>query len=155
MKHESQTMNKLKGFTLIELLVVITVIGILASFLMANYIGIRERGRDAERKADLLQLQTAFELYRSADPTGNYPASLPTCGNPLRDSGGTITYMNKVPCDPSTNSLYTYRYIAASKSYTIIACLENANDQQSDVNSGKSNANPPCNGSYSYTLTNP
>jgi general secretion pathway protein G len=144
-----------KGFTLIELLVVIMIIGILASFLMANYVGIRERARDAKRKADLRQLQTAFELYRSADPNGNYPQSLPACSNPLKDSGGIVTYMMNVPCDPSTNSLYTYTYNAPAKSYTLIACLENANDQQSDVGMGKSNANPPCNGSYSYTLTNP
>ena len=148
-------MNKLKGFTLIELLVVIVIIGILASFLMANYIGVRERGRDAKRKADLRQLQTAFELYRSADPNGNYPSSLSACGSSLKDSGGTVTYMKSVPCDPSTNLLYTYTYNAPAKSYTLIACLENANDQQSDVNTGKSNANPPCSGSYSYTLTSP
>ena len=151
-------MNKFsnRGFTLIELLVVIVIIGILASFLMANYIGVRERGRDAKRKADLRQLQTAFELYRSSDPNGDYPLSpLSACGDPLKDSGGTVVYMKNIPCDPSTNSLYTYTYDAPAKSYTLIACLENANDQQSDVGQGKSNANPPCNGSYSYTLINP
>ena len=153
-------MNKLnndsRGFTLIELLVVIVIIGVLASFLMTNYIGVRGRGRDAKRKADLRQLQTAFELYRSSDPNGNYPSSpLPACGSSLRDSGGTVIYMKSIPCDPSTNSLYTYTYSALSKSYTLIACLENANDQQSDVNQGKPNVNPPCSGSYSYTLVNP
>ncbi len=149
-------LNNENGFTLIELLVVIVIIGVLASFLMANYIGVRARGRDAKRKADLRQLQTSFELYRSSDPNGNYPTSpLSGCGSSLTDSGGTVIYMKSIPCDPSTNLLYSYTYTAATKSYTLIACLENVNDQQSDVNQGKSNANPPCNGSYSYTLVNP
>lgn len=148
--------NNDRGFTLIELLVVISIIGVLSSFLMVNYIGVRERGRDAERKADLRQIQTAFELYRSADPNGDYPPSpLPACGSSLMDSGRIVTYMKSIPCDPSTNSLYTYTYDAPSKSYTLIACLENGDDQQSDVGQGKINADPPCTGSYSYTLTNP
>ena len=96
--------KKFNGFTLIELLVVIGIIGILASFLFANFVGIRQRARDGVRKNDLHQIQSALEMYRS-DNQGSYPASLPTCGNQFDD--GTAVYMKKVPCDPIANLDYS------------------------------------------------
>lgn len=54
-----------KGFTLIELLVVLVIIASLATLLTANFVGVRQRGRDAQRKSDLRQIQSAFELYRA------------------------------------------------------------------------------------------
>ncbi len=59
----SKTLRNLPGFTLIELLVVIAIIGILASLLMANFAGIRDRADDAKKKGDLKHLQTALRLY--------------------------------------------------------------------------------------------
>lgn len=65
-------MNKATvGFTLIELLVVITIIGLLSSVL---YIKVSEgsaQSRDAERKADLRNIQAALELYKNRE--GRYP----------------------------------------------------------------------------------
>ena len=157
-----------RGFTLIELLVVIVIIGILASLLMVNFIGIRARARDAQRKSDLRQIQSALELYRS--DSGSYPAtaSFPVCGNPLRYtvSGNTTTYMQKIPCDPTNTASLIYRYYSPAGNnliYTLIACLENINDQQRDLPSNK----PPlvdgsasiatCDGAtnWSYTLFSP
>ena len=67
-----------KGFTLIELLVAISIIGVLSSFLLANFVGIRQRARDGVRKSDLRQIQSALELYRSDQ--SKYPDSpLPGC----------------------------------------------------------------------------
>lgn len=61
------------GFTLIELLVVISIIGILTALLLANFVGIRERGRDAKIKNDMNALKTALRLYYNDNQT--YPAS--------------------------------------------------------------------------------
>lgn len=150
-----------KGFTLIELLVVIAIIGVLSTFLMTNYVGVRERGRDTQRKADLRQIQSALELYRSDQ--GTYPASLPACNQPLATGG--VTYMQKRPCDPTNASPFIYRYQAAfgNAAYTLAACLENINDQQKDsannpntVSGGASISN--CTGgteNWSYTLFSP
>src|SRR3990167_526198 len=52
-----------RGFTLIELLVVITIIGLLASVVLARLSSARAKARDARRYSDLLQLQLALELY--------------------------------------------------------------------------------------------
>lgn len=60
------------GFTLIELLVVISIIGILTALLLANFVGIRERGRDAKIKNDMNALKTALRLQYN--DTQTYPA---------------------------------------------------------------------------------
>ena len=53
-------MKTQKAFTLVELLVVISLIGILATLVLANLNSARERARDAERKSDLRNIQTAL-----------------------------------------------------------------------------------------------
>ncbi len=142
-----------KGFTLIELLVVIVIIGVLASFLMTNYVGVRMRARDTQRKSDLRQIQSALEIYRS--DVGAYPdtAAFPACGSPL--TSGAVIYMQKVPCDPTNAAPLTYIYqsLAPNLTYTLTVCLENGNDQQKD------DPNDPgiCDGisNWSYTLLSP
>lgn len=140
-----------RGFTLIELLVAISIIGILSSFLLANFVGVRQRARDGVRKSDLRQIQSALELYRSDQ--GSYPFPLPSCGLPLQDtSTPPVVYMQKIPCDPSTGAIYVYTVGAGNTTYSIIACLENGNDAQVDM--PKVN----CSGSttiWKYTLQNP
>jgi prepilin-type N-terminal cleavage/methylation domain-containing protein len=63
----------LKAFTLIELLVVISIIGILAALLLANFAGIRDRADDAKNKNNLKQIQTALRL--SYNDTQSYPGT--------------------------------------------------------------------------------
>lgn len=137
-----------KGFTLIELLIVIAIIGILTSLLTVNFIGIRQRGRDAQRKSNIRQIQTALELYRSDQ--SNYPVTLPACGNSLVDPiNGTTTYMKTIPCDPLGGS---YQYQGTSANYTIVGCMENSNDQ--DI----TKTPPPgfnCSGANYFVATNP
>lgn len=148
--------NREKGFTLIELLIVIAIVGVLSALLMANFIGVRQRARDSQRKADIRQIQSALELYRS--DTNNYPS-----GNNLNNcsSGCTGTsscfgnsptcstiYMNKVPSDP-LGSPWVYTYAPSGGGYTLYACLENAGDSQKDTNRQTS-----CT-TASFTVTNP
>lgn len=140
--------RKANGFTLIELLVVVAIIGILASLIMANLVGIRQRARDAQRKSDVRQVQSAVELYRS--DTGSYPTTVqyPTCNQSL--SANSTTYMKAIPCDPLTAT--SYSYTSDGTTYTLIACLENGSDSQKD----SSNV-APCNGTsnFSFTVKNP
>lgn len=117
------------GFTLIELLVVISIIGILAGLLMTNFVSFRQRGRDGVRKSDLRQIQSALELYRSDQ--GSYKPNIMPCGSPLTDPSNTITYMQKIPCDPLNNQNYSYS--SPGTTYILVACLENTNDPQKDA----------------------
>ncbi|HVA96275.1 MAG TPA: prepilin-type N-terminal cleavage/methylation domain-containing protein [Candidatus Acidoferrales bacterium] len=146
--------SKSKGFTLIELLLVIAIIGVLSSFIIANLIGAKARARDAQRKSDMRQIQSALELYRADQNT--YPtAANVVCGQPLQ-SGGAI-YMQKIPCDPLNRGQYLYHYTVngAGTTYTIIACLENTNDQQKDKPSNNSTYCAGGTTNWSFTVTNP
>lgn len=158
------------GFTLIELLIVIAIIGILSAILMANFVGVRQRARDAQRKSDLRQIQSALELYRS--DVGSYPSPngsmLSTAGCPTSSSlsyGGTV-YMNKIPCDPVTNPYDNpsyageYQYSVTGSpptAYKLYACLENQNDSDPNVLAYNVSTNPNLCKSQgkSYNLTNP
>lgn len=151
--HLSFIIRKSQGFTLIELLIAISIIGVLSSFLLANFVGVRQRARDGVRKSDLRQIQSALELFRSDQST--YPSSpLPGCGSALT-TGGT-TYMQKIPCDPSSGAVYAYSVGAGNTTYSLIACLENGNDSQIDRDVSNNKIN--CASSttlWQYTLQNP
>ena len=132
-----------KAFTLIELLVVISIIAILATLLIANYNAARGRARDAQRKSDLRNIQTALRLYYN--DYASYPVSTSTkkikgCVN------GTTTctwgqafsvtatnpdqiYMNILPADPQSDRTYVYDQTGPD-AYTLSACLENVSDDK-------------------------
>lgn len=157
--------SKQRGFTLIELLIVIVIIGILSTLVIANFIGVRARARDAQRKTDLSQIRTALQLYYSDE--GAYPSwdasSYPACGAEF--TGGTgVTYIKKMPCDPQDKQQGKYTYAASPTGcglnitctgYTLMACLENASDSDSDVKQPGGGPNTCSNGLTSYTVTNP
>lgn len=120
------------GFTLIELLVVISIIGILATLVVANMNAARSRARDSVRKADLKNVQTALRVYYN--DKGSYPAaSAVVWGSQL--SLGTTVYMSKLPVDPLPgNPAYTYTPDSVNDTFTLVACLENTSDASCDKN---------------------
>ena len=115
-----------KGFTLIELMVVISIIGFLASIVLASLNIARSKGRDVQRLSDLHQLQNALELYKNTH--GSYPACASGngwcsgCGNP--QFGGALNVLvtegniQKIPTDPTNNQngCYTYEYSSGASS---------------------------------------
>jgi len=135
-------MKKLvSGFTLIELLVVVSVIGILAALISANFTSAQKRARDAVRKSDLRNIKTALTLYYN--DFARYPGSAtpPTAGayriwgcslngtsqcawGAIWQVTGGNTYMSILPKDPK--GTFEYRYSSTgSEDYAIKACLEN------------------------------
>lgn len=116
------------GFTLIELLVVVSLIGVLATLVLANLNAARERARDAQRKSDLRNIQTALRVYyndNSAYPTTAEMNNL--FGNSWAD--GSIVYMNLLPDDPLVGQSYSYTS-SDSDTYLLEACLENKSDDK-------------------------
>jgi general secretion pathway protein G len=165
---KSQIATSKAGFTLVELLLVIAIIGILASVISVNFVGIRQRARDSQRKSDIRQIQSAVELYRVDN--GSYPVrtstyrinSGSTCPavEAFIDSG--TTYMSKVPCDPSGSSGYNagnyyYSSDASGTTYLMSSCLENANDGDSytTATAPSPSANGTCSSGKYYSVTNP
>lgn len=140
-----------KGFTLIELLVVVSLIGILATLVVANLNSARERARDAQRKSDLRNIQTALRLYYN-DNAG-YPQS--STGNIVGCSGNCvwgqswtqngITYMNVLPGDPLSTQNYTYTGVVGGEDYALKACLENKSDD-------KGIEDPTCDSGFKYEV---
>lgn len=133
------------AFTLVELLIVIAIIGVLAGLITVNLGGVRERGRDSQRKSDLHHLQTALRLYYNDYQV--YPLS--TAGNLIahEDSEGDVTtfswgdqfavnsntYMTQLPSDPLNVDDYVYAYWRSATDgdiYCAWAVLENDSDQQ-------------------------
>ncbi|GDX62122.1 hypothetical protein LBMAG33_4320 [Candidatus Levyibacteriota bacterium] len=138
MKRMFSYISKNKGFTLIELLIVVSIIGILSSLLLSNFISVRQRTRDGVRKNALGSIQTALEIYRSDN--GSYPsllANCPTLGDKVKfmdTSCDTSTYMEIVPKDPLGGNHPDYSYTSSldRTTYTLIACLENSKDADKD-----------------------
>lgn len=130
---------KRNGFTLVELLIVLSIIGVFTSFATSNFIEVRMKARDAQRKSDILTIQTALEHYKSDNGTypistsgGTYVNNTP-CGQTF--SSGSTQYISIIPCDPlGTSSNYNngnyYYYSADGSSYTLAGCLERKNDPQ-------------------------
>ncbi len=158
---KNKIIKNIKGFTLVELLIVIAIIGVLSALLMANFVGVRQRARDAQRKSDLRQVQSALELYRS--DLGLYPTTQngPDCDAAL--SSGTTTYMTKVPCDPTNTSFYSgsYYYYSDGSVYYLVACLENSSDSQakattdSEYQAVPSINNTGCSSNRFYIVSSP
>jgi len=144
-----------KAFTLIELLVVIAIIGSLSALLLPNFMAIRERARDSQRKSDLKQIQKAFELYKQDQTPPAFPVVLPTskvCWSSAVNCTGNI-YMNKFPTDPNANKDYYYSVDNTNLTYTFCACLENKADP--DGTSGNCNASYICSSGKSYVVNQP
>lgn len=114
------------GFTLVEIMVVIALIGVILGLTISSYISARKNARDGRRRADLEQVRSALEMYRS--DAGRYPTANPTnyLTSPLSYEGNI--YLAKAPSDPNNNSLsnpvnYYYRDLSAS-TYVLCARLE-------------------------------
>ena len=144
--------HKTKGFTLIELLVVIAIIGLLSTLAVVALNNARTKSRDAKRLADIKSIQTGLELYFADKNTYPVVASATTLGAAATDvlcnttagfqadgTSCTVTYMSKVPANPtpaaSAEANYTYTSTTAAGAactsgnctgYKIIFALEDA-----------------------------
>jgi len=111
--------QKSKGFSLIELLVVISIIAVLSALLMANFMGARERARDAQKISDLESIKTALRMYYNDNQS--YPADFRVVA--------TNGYIASIP----TDAVYNYTLLD-SDSYILRVSLE-AGAGDDDVNS--------------------
>jgi general secretion pathway protein G len=147
------TKEKRTGFTLIELLVVVSLIGVLATLVLANLNAARQRGRDVQRKGDLRNIQTALRVYYN--DYNKYPGGESTiygCGESgtsecewgIFFESGVQTYMSILPDDPLPDVSYSYQQIDADN-YILTACLENPSDE-------KGKASATCSSGWEYAV---
>ena len=161
------------GFSLIELLIVIVLIGLLSVIGFGYYQTYLMKGRDSQRKSDLQNIRSGLEMFRADQNT--YPASVISAGkyliaacdpsscltatqcnwNSIWSCGTTgSVYMQKLPKDPRSGTTpYDYHYTLNGSTYTLEACLENANDP--DWTTPGSAWGTSCISGKIYQLTNP
>ncbi len=95
------------GFTLIELIVVITIIGIMATFVVVGTGGRTDQAKIAKVKSDFNNIKTAASMFRNDQ--GHWPESLDELLNPPDpESGPAFVYLESEPLDPWTGELYEF-----------------------------------------------
>lgn len=118
------------GFTLIELLIVIAIIGILAGISVFAFGNIQKSARDGKRKADLENIRSALEIYRT-DCKIKYPANGEVVFGGILDGPGSnrncsgVVYMQVIPNDSTLTYKYYY-HILSVNTYVLCAHLENS-----------------------------
>ena len=85
-------MKKLKGFTLVELMVVLTVIALLLSIVVPDYVGRVRRAEEAALQENLSVMRDALDKHYA--DAGRYPKTL--------DELVSKRYLRSIPNDPLT-----------------------------------------------------
>lgn len=104
-----QKHSKQRGFTLLEVMVVIVILGILASMVVPNLMGNKDKADQQKAVSDIVALENALDMYKldnSVYPTTDQgldalvqkPSSSPEPRN-YRDDG----YVKRLPQDPWRN----------------------------------------------------
>ncbi len=89
---------KQKAFTLIEILIVISIIAILASTIVPNFIGFDSEARATATRANLDTLRTRITLFRAKE--GQYPTDLQELlDTKYEDVGVEKPYLDKMPSE--------------------------------------------------------
>ena len=87
-------MKKKLGFTLVELMVVLTVIALLLSVVVPDYVGRVKRAEEAALQENLAVMRDALDKHYA--DAGSYPASL--------EDLVSKRYLRSIPKDPFTQS---------------------------------------------------
>ncbi|MGO2509300.1 MAG: type II secretion system major pseudopilin GspG [Vibrio hibernica] len=98
--------RKQKGFTLLEVMVVVVILGILASFVVPNLLGNKEKADQQKAVTDIVALENALDMYKldnSVYPTTDQGlealVSKPT-GSPEPRNYRNDGYIRRLPKDP-------------------------------------------------------
>jgi prepilin-type N-terminal cleavage/methylation domain-containing protein len=123
--------NKKNGFSLIELLVTISIIAVLSAVLVANFMGARERARDAQKIQDLNAVKNALRMYYNDNQS--YPGTVDNSSYNLSSDIGT-SYMSNI-----SNVSYTYLRTNGGDGFILTTGLEagaGTDDTDSQVKCG-------------------
>ncbi|MBD1566103.1 MULTISPECIES: type II secretion system major pseudopilin GspG [Vibrio] len=113
--------DKQSGFTLLEVMVVVVILGILASFVVPNLLGNKEKADQQKAITDIVALENALDMYKldnSVYPTTDQGlealVTKPSSPEPrnYRDGG----YIRRLPNDPWGNP---YQYLSPGDNGTV------------------------------------
>jgi general secretion pathway protein G len=98
MERSGEQMKQIRGFTLVELMVVLTVIALLISVVVPDYVGRTKRAEEAVLKESLVVMRDALDKHYA--DAGKYPGSI--------DELVAKRYLRSIPSDPMTQSPSTW-----------------------------------------------
>lgn len=141
-----QSNKKQSGFTLLEVMVVIVILGILASLVVPNLLGNKEKADQQKAVSDISALEQALDMYKldnSVYPTTDQglealvskPAGSPEPRN-YRDGG----YIKRLPLDAWGSE---YQYMSPGDNGTVDIFTLGADGQEGgeDINADIGNWN--------------
>ncbi len=118
--------EKQQGFTLLELMVVIVILGILASLVVPNLMGNKERADRQKAVSDIVALENALDMYKLDNH--RYPTTeqglealvAKPVSNPVPANYNAEGYIKRLPTDPWGNE-YVLVNPGEHGSYDLIA----------------------------------
>ncbi|WP_025122507.1 MULTISPECIES: type II secretion system major pseudopilin GspG [unclassified Serratia (in: enterobacteria)] len=136
---------KQRGFTLLEIMVVIVILGLLASFIVPNLMGNKDKADRQKAVSDIVALENALDMYRLDN--GRYPnnqqglAALiakPTTP-PTPRNYPEEGYLRRLPQDPWGNDYQLRNPGKTSKIEIVSAGQDGEFDTEDDITNGTSN----------------
>ncbi len=138
----NKLIKKQSGFTLLEVMVVVVILGVLASVVVPNLLGNKEKADQQKAITDIVALENALDMYKldnSVYPTTDQglealvskPSASPEPRN-YRNDG----YIRRLPSDPWGNE---YQYLSPGDNgnidiFTLGAdAQEGGEDAQADI----------------------
>lgn len=106
---DRRTVDTQRGFTLMELMVVIVILGVLASLVVPNLMGNKDRADRQKAVSDIVALENALDMYKLDNH--RYPTTeqgmealveAPTLA-PLAENYNANGYIRRLPADPWGN----------------------------------------------------
>ena len=130
---QDKKQKKQNGFTLLEVMVVIVILGVLASVVVPNLLGNKEKADQQKAITDIVALENALDMYKldnSTYPTTDQglealvsePSSNPVPRN-YRQGG----YIRRLPNDPWG---YSYQYLSPGNNKAIDIFSLGADNQE-------------------------
>ncbi|HCJ7300721.1 TPA: type II secretion system major pseudopilin GspG [Vibrio cholerae] len=130
-------MRKQTGFTLLEVMVVVVILGILASFVVPNLLGNKEKADQQKAVTDIVALENALDMYKldnSVYPTTDQGLeALVTKPNPEPRNYREGGYIKRLPKDPWGND---YQYLSPGDKGTIDVFTLGADGQEGGEGTG-------------------
>lgn len=131
-----------RGFTLMEVMVVIVILGVLASLVVPNLMGNKEKADRQKAVTDIIALENALDMYKLDN--GNYPTTIQglqalvkkPASVPLPRHYRQGGYLKRIPADPWGNE---YLYLSPGEKgavdiYTLGAdSKENGEGSSADI----------------------
>jgi general secretion pathway protein G len=84
------------GFTLLEVMVVIVILGILASLVVPNLMGNKEKADQQKAVSDIVALENALDMYKLDN--NRYPTTEQGLDAPLPSRAATVTAATSSAC---------------------------------------------------------